>query len=56
MVNVDFVISEREPTVFWCYEENIQKESTWVLETLFRQERTTILKSFFSQLGKVQML
>jgi predicted metal-dependent HD superfamily phosphohydrolase len=52
IVDVDLAILGTEADVFWKYEENIRKEYAWVPESLFRQQRSKILRGF---LGRTQI-
>jgi predicted metal-dependent HD superfamily phosphohydrolase len=49
VVDVDLSILGREEEVFWHYEQNIRKEYAWVPESVFRQKRADILRSFLAR-------
>ncbi|WP_199320699.1 hypothetical protein [Leptolyngbya sp. FACHB-261] len=49
LIDVDLSILGREEDTFWRYEENIRKEYAWVPESLFRQKRVEILRSFLNR-------
>lgn len=49
MIDVDLSILGREASMFWQYEENIRKEYAWVPETVFKQRRAEILRSFLDR-------
>lgn len=49
LVDVDLSILGREAVVFWQYETNIRREYAWVPESLFRQKRVEILRSFLNR-------